>query len=161
MKNSNGVPPIKSYLGVPPVVSSREYKDNIQDLKAEDAMETLHGLNPVTFTYKDKAMDISRGVPPEPSSREYKDNINDLKKEDASQTLHGLNPVTFTYKECPQEQRVGFIAEDVPQLIATSDRKGLYAMDIVAVLTKVVQGQQETISALSAKVSELERMLKH
>ncbi len=106
-------------------------------------------------------MNIFKGVPPQPSSREYKDNIKSLETEDASLTLQNLNPVTFTYKEYPLEQRVGFIAEDVPQLVATSDRKGLYAMDIVAILTKVVQEQQETISALSAKVSELEEMIKH
>ena len=35
----------------------------------------------------------------------------------------------------------GFIAEEVPELISTKDRKGLSSMDIVAVLTKVVQEQ--------------------
>jgi hypothetical protein len=62
---------------------------------------------------------------------------------------------------------VGFIAEDVPELVAMEDRKGLSAMEIVAVLTTVVQEQQEVIqeqheaiSALSAKMAELERMLK-
>ena len=37
---------------------------------------------------------------------------------------------------------MGFIAEDVPDLVATKDRKGLSPMDIVAVLTKVLQEQQ-------------------
>jgi hypothetical protein len=94
------------------------------------------------------------------SSREYKDNIKGLKVEDAIETLQGLNPVTFSYKVNQEENHVGFVAEDVPDLIATKDRKGLSPMDIVAVLTKVVQEQQRTISALSEKVSELERALK-
>jgi len=49
---------------------------------------------------------------------------------------------------------VGFIAEDVPDLVATEDRKG---MDVVAVLTKVVQDQQKTIEEFSRKVSALEQ----
>jgi hypothetical protein len=79
------------------------------------------------------------------SSREYKDNIKGLKVEDAFETLQGLNPVTFSYKASPEENHVGFIAEDVPDLISTKDRKGLSPMDIVAVLTKVVQEQQRVI----------------
>jgi hypothetical protein len=92
------------------------------------------------------------------SSREYKDNIKDLKAEDAMNTLEGLTPVTFTYKEGNQEQHVGFIAEDVPDLVATKDRKGLSSMDIVSVLTKVVQEQQKTINDLQVKNSRLEQL---
>jgi len=33
-------------------VSSREYKENIESLDAEEAMETLQGLHPVRFNYK-------------------------------------------------------------------------------------------------------------
>jgi hypothetical protein len=106
------------------------------------------------------------GVWMDASSREYKENIKGLKVEDAVETLQGLNPVTFSYKVCPEENHVGFVAEEVPELVATKDRKGLSPMDIVAVLTKVVQEQQKiaqehskTISVLLGKVVELERML--
>jgi len=37
----------------------------------------------------------------------------------------GLNPVTFKYKASEEERHVGFIAEDVPELVATKDRKGM------------------------------------
>jgi hypothetical protein len=47
--------------------------------------------------------------------------------------------VTFNYKASANEKHVGFIAEEVPELVATKDRKGLNPMDIVAVLTKVVK----------------------
>ncbi len=79
------------------------------------------------------------------SSREYKDNIQELSAEKASETVRNMKPVTFVYKDIPGYNHVGFIAEDVPNLIATPDRKSLSAMDIVAVLTKVVQEQQKTI----------------
>jgi len=75
--------------------------------------------------------------------------------------------VAFTYKTGAGEQHIGFIAEDVPDLVATKDRKGLSPMDIVAVLTKVVkeqqgvmQKQQEMINELSGEMKELKRKLR-
>jgi len=89
------------------------------------------------------------------SSIQYKENISQLTVDEASETLKGLNPVKFNYKTEKGEQYIGFIAEQVPELVATNDRKGLNPMDIVAVLTKVVQQQQETISELKKEITEL------
>lgn len=55
---------------------------------------------------------------------------------------------------------MGFIAEDVPALVATRERKGLSAMDIVAVLTKVVQERQKTLNDLLREVKDLKRELR-
>ena len=41
--------------------------------------------------------------------------------------------------------------------MVTKDRKGMSSMDVVAVLTKVVQEQQKAIAELSKKVAELDR----
>ncbi|MGA2463993.1 MAG: hypothetical protein ABSH06_06520 [Thermodesulfobacteriota bacterium] len=54
---------------------------------------------------------------------------------------------------------MGFVAEDVPDLIATKDRKELSPMDIMAVLTKVVQDQQGSIKDLQGKNEMLEQRL--
>jgi hypothetical protein len=97
------------------------------------------------------------GVWTDASSMEYKENIKDLTTEDAIETLEGLSPVKYNYKMDREDRHVGFIAEDVPELIATKDRKGLSPMDIVAVLTKVLQEQRKTISELSEKVDTLQR----
>lgn len=101
------------------------------------------------------------------SSREYKADIEELSAEEAIAAMQELNPVKYSYKADQTERRVGFIAEEVPELVAMKDRKGLSAMDIVAVLTKVVQGQQKaiqeqqkTIEELKGKVMGLERELK-
>jgi cell division protein FtsB len=94
------------------------------------------------------------------SSREYKQNIHDLTADEAMVALKVLNPVRFNYKKTPDEENLGFIAEDVPELVATKDRKGMSSMDVVAVLTKMVQEQQKTIAELSKKMDELERELK-
>ena len=94
------------------------------------------------------------------SGREFKENINELSSSEALLAFNKLTPVTFNYKTENNERHVGFIAEDVPDLVATPDRKALSTMDIVAVLTKVVQEQQKTISELKEKVSQLEAQIK-
>jgi hypothetical protein len=91
------------------------------------------------------------------SSRAYKENINTLTTEEANQALDGLSPVKYNYKADKEEKHVGFIAEDVPDLVATKDRKGLSALDIVAVLTKVVQEQKNTIAEQTNMISELSK----
>jgi hypothetical protein len=91
------------------------------------------------------------------SSRAVKQDIQPLDLDAAMSTVKALQPVTFAYRANPGETNVGFIAEDVPDLVATSDRKGLSSMDIVAVLTKVVQEQQRTIEQMQAQLKELQK----
>ena len=90
------------------------------------------------------------------SSRSYKEEIANLTLDAALKTLGGLNPVTYRYKTARDEKHVGFIAEDVPDLVATKDRKGISPMDIVAVLTKVVQYQQAENDDLRRRLEALE-----
>jgi len=94
------------------------------------------------------------GVWTNSSSRTRKENIAELSLDDALTTLAKLEPVHFNYKNDQQERYVGFIAEDVPELVATSDRDGLSSMDIVAVLTRVVQEQQKKIEELEARLDQ-------
>jgi len=90
------------------------------------------------------------------SSREYKENIESLDSREALMTLASLDPVKFNYKSDTSEKHVGFIAEDVPELVATKDRKGLSPMDIVAVLTKVVQELKARNERLEQRILALE-----
>ena len=90
------------------------------------------------------------------SSRLLKNDVLAIGADVALSTLKALNPVTFSYKIAPTETYAGFIAEDVPEMVATNDRKGLAAMDIVAVLTKVLQQQQAVIENLQGRLSQLE-----
>ncbi|RPI70803.1 MAG: hypothetical protein EHM45_24375, partial [Desulfobacteraceae bacterium] len=101
------------------------------------------------------------------SSREYKDRIQSLSAAEALAALNELNPVKYVYKADRSEKHVGFIAEDVPELLATKDRKGLSALDIVAVLTKALQEQQKVNreqqklnQELLDKIGRLEEKLK-
>jgi hypothetical protein len=114
------------------------------------------------------------GVWTNASSREYKTDIKQLTTDKAMDALTQLKPVEFAYKADAEERHVGFIAEDAPDIVASKDRKGMSPMDVVAVLTKVVQEQQKlireqqrisqdqhkTIGELSEKVAELEGKLR-
>ena len=107
------------------------------------------------------------------SSKTLKDNITDLKSSEALEALKVFNPVKFNYKTDLATRHIGFIAEDVPNLVAQKNRDAIDPMDIIAVLTKVVQEQQRTmqeqqdmveqqqklISAHSERISELEKAL--
>jgi hypothetical protein len=94
------------------------------------------------------------GVWTNASSRDFKTDISELSATEALEALSGMQPVLFRYKATDNERHVGFIAEDVPDLVATQDRKGLSSMDVVAVLTKVVQEQQATLEAQHEMLEE-------
>jgi hypothetical protein len=94
------------------------------------------------------------------SSRALKENIVELSTEEATEALHGLNPVRFSYKtDAEGSLHTGFIAEDVPDLLASLDRKSVGPLDVVAVLTKVVQEQQGAIAAMTERLQQLETRL--
>jgi hypothetical protein len=60
------------------------------------------------------------------SSREIKDNIIDLSNQEALEVLEHLSPMKFNYKaEDDKKVYMGFIAEDVPESVASSDRIGV------------------------------------
>jgi hypothetical protein len=98
------------------------------------------------------------------SSRAAKRDIRPLEAPDALAALEALAPVRFYYEAEPGDESLGFVAEDVPDLVATADRSRLGPLDIVAVLTRVAQRQQAvmreqqaTIADLLARLAELER----
>ena len=93
------------------------------------------------------------------SSRELKQNIVEVGAEQAIETVLALSPVRFAYKEEPSEEHLGFIAEDVPELVATPNRKTLSAMDVVAVLTRTVQEQQRHLEEKDTQLQSLEQRM--
>ena len=99
------------------------------------------------------------GVWTNASSRSLKENISELSLDQAFSALKELNPVTYNYKNQKEETYAGFIAEDVPELVATPGRKGVSALDMVAVLTKVVQEQQRALEQLKEEMADLRRRI--
>ena len=96
------------------------------------------------------------GVWTSASSRALKENITELGVDEAQAAFKQLDPVKYDYKVDPSEKHVGFIAEDVPELVAMKGHKTLSPLDIVAVLTKVVQEQQKTIDDLTTRLKKVE-----
>ncbi len=101
------------------------------------------------------------------SSRALKENIKPLSTKEALTAFSKLQPVTYNYKTDKSEKVVGFIAEDVPELVSINSRDGLSSMDMVAVLTKVVQEQDKSLAETKAelkkaqeKIAKLETMQK-
>lgn len=77
--------------------------------------------------------------------------------------LDQITPVEFRYLAEPEEDSIGFIVEELPDLVAERDRRSASAMDLVALLTAVVKEQRTTIARqeqlleeLAARVSQLE-----
>lgn len=93
------------------------------------------------------------------SSRDLKENIKELTLEEARATLRQLNPVRFNYK-IGGETQIGFIAEDVPDLVATKNRRSIVPMDFVGVLTKVVQDYEVREKSLREQLRSQEEMVK-
>jgi len=94
------------------------------------------------------------------SSRVLKENIKALSAKEALTAFSKLQPVTYNYKTDKSEKVVGFIAEDVPELVSINSRDGLSSMDMVAVLTKVVQEQEKKMTTQEEVLTETKAELK-
>jgi len=95
------------------------------------------------------------------SSRTLKDQVSDLSSQEVEGILQRLNPVKYVYTEdTTQSLRAGFIAEDTPDLLTSSDKQAIKILDVVAVLTRAVKDQQIMSEELSEVIenqrSELE-----
>jgi hypothetical protein len=92
------------------------------------------------------------------SSRKLKTAIEPLDTQAALDAFRKLQPVSYEYKAYKGDKVVGFIAEDIPDLVAMPSRKAFDSAEVVAVLTKVVQEQDKKIVQQAKKIEELEKM---
>ena len=144
-------------LAVAPNPSLRFFTANVERLIITNTgnvgVGTSNPANPIQTA--SGAHVTAGGVWTNASSRGLKDEIQPLTAGDALAAFADLKPVRFVYRVDPAERHVGFIAEDVPDLVATADRKTLSPMDLVAVLTRVVQEQQQAVAAQEARIAAL------
>ncbi len=116
------------------------------------------GFNP-TFPIHHQATNArldNAGVWQNGSSRTMKHDIRPLDAGSALEALEELQPVRYYHNAVPDDEYLGFIAEDVPEIVATKGHNTLGSLDIVAVLTKVVQEQQKTIEQLEKRLEDVE-----
>ncbi len=94
------------------------------------------------------------------SSREAKRDIKRFSSADyrkVSTKLNKTDVVWYRYKGSKDpRRRVGLIAEDVPEELATADRKGISTADAVGFLMAVVKDQQRQIDELQRKMNRLQ-----
>lgn len=94
------------------------------------------------------------------ASRELKDNIAELSTQEATEILRQLNPVKFSYKaDQAQTTHLGFVAEEVPDVVASADKQAISPVDIVAALTKAVKDHRQTIVSLTKLVKEQQQAI--
>ena len=82
--------------------------------------------------------------------------VKDLEQTAALDVLKDLQPVSYRLNAQPDESTLGFIAEDVPELVASVDRETVNPMEIVAVLTRALQAQQQMIENQRQEAIHLE-----
>ena len=63
----------------------------------------------------------------------------------------------FKYKAEPGVEHIGMIAEDVPDEMASADRKGIPTADAIAFLVAAVKAQQKQIEKLEKRLKEIEK----
>ena len=96
------------------------------------------------------------------SSRRLKYDISGLGGPAALTLLDGLNPVAFKFKgDDSANTHLGFIAEDIPAVLAASDGQGYRPLEIIAVLTKALQVQQTMIRGLQEQIFALKAAADH
>ncbi len=135
--------------------------DNVGQIGVDLDTTPLDGFDPQHPIHAEQsgARLTAAGVWTNASSRALKAGIEPLTLAEASAALGALEPVKFHYRVEPTDSQVGFIAEDVPDLVATPDRTTLAPTDIVGVLTRVVQDQQRVLEELQPLVQNQQELL--
>jgi len=88
------------------------------------------------------------------SSREYKENIESYQPSDALHMIEDIDLVQFDYKpeiEAPRGTHIGVIAEDIPEILASEDQKGVNAYNMIGVLLGAVQELSKQVQELKGE----------
>ena len=94
------------------------------------------------------------------SSRTLKTDIKPLDTQMALDAFEKLQPVSYAYKAHKDEPVVGFIAEDVPELLAMPSGKTFDSTEMVAVLTSVLADTRAELKIAQEKIIRFETMQK-
>lgn len=90
------------------------------------------------------------------SSRSLKENIERLDHREAKAALMAMEPVKYDYIDAPAwRPNLGFIAEDMPDMLRSHDRKTISFFEAIPVMTRVIQEHERTIARLEARIDQL------
>ena len=128
--------------------------DENQDFSAKEIKATKVLVKDLKVENLDVEDLTSRGYY-QVSSAVYKEDIKPLSRQTTSDALGKLNPVAFKYKNSESDELyAGFLAEEVPDFLASSDHQAVKVMDVVAVLTKAVQDNRAVIKDLAKQLKQ-------
>ncbi|WP_244648232.1 tail fiber domain-containing protein [Ruminiclostridium herbifermentans] len=91
------------------------------------------------------------------SSKEYKENIHELSQKEAQNAIEALEPVEYNFKGDKKKTTIGFIAENVPDSLASYNKTAISPMEIIAVLVKEVKDQERAINELDKKIIKISK----
>jgi hypothetical protein len=96
------------------------------------------------------------GAVSQASSALLKRDIETLPVDEAARAIGALRPVRYRYRADEAGRRhAGFIAEEVAEVIPDAEDDQVRPLDLIAMLTAVVQDQQRAIAALTDEVAAL------
>jgi hypothetical protein len=129
--------------------------NHILDLRADGgAMDIQSDNADLYINNNNRPVRIRRLV--QSSSRALKEDVSQLSAAEAGRLLNALEPQAFRFKEDDSGLRhFGFIAEEMPEGIATPEKEGFNPTAVIAVLTKMVKQQQQELAALREEVKAL------
>ncbi|NMF85086.1 DUF6519 domain-containing protein [Nodosilinea sp. P-1105] len=134
--------------------------DSNEDFRVKTLQaDRLESMNLVTTTIDGHDVLVRHGLTSsnyyQISSGLLKDNISEFTSQEVAENLSKLHPVKFNYKsDRSSNTHAGFIAEEVPDLLASDDHQKVKLMDVIALLTKAVQEHRHVVKQLSAKVKK-------
>lgn len=89
------------------------------------------------------------------STRDIKEDILGLDAPEAASILRGLEPVRYRLiGDESRAEHLGFVAEEVPDAIASPDHRAINESHIVAVLTRVVKEQQRRLDDITHRLEQ-------
>jgi hypothetical protein len=101
---------------------------------------------------------VVSGTIAQASSARLKRDVETLPSDEAARAIDALRPVKFSYRNTQADRRhAGFIAEEVAAVLPGADDDRVRPLDLIAMLTAVVQDQQRAIAGLTERVAALSR----
>ena len=147
---------------VPSFVYCQTHKVDVEGkFKIQERMQLNSGSNPLNLPVANSVHVTSGSVWTDAFSRSFKENNESLSLNEVLLSLDQLVPVTNNNIKKKEEEYLGFIAEDVPELVTMKDRESLSPMDIVTILTRVVQDEKEAIEKQEYEIEEQKYELKN
>lgn len=99
---------------------------------------------------------VVSGALSQASSSLLKHDVEALAVNEAARAIEALRPVTFRYRADQAGRRhAGFIAEEVAAIVPDAPHLEVRPVDLIAMLTVVVQDQQRAIAVLQEQVTVL------